>query len=152
MKLYFTEAQGKVNSDECANISVIALDSTISSCVLKTLQEVKYGKRQLNGPKRMMEVNSVPDDWVSPGVEAFVAVIGSVWSALSSWSEQSGLWQITLPRRQACWVRPDLTVPDMSPHSSLHVTACFCLYVWEFRVCWQVNQSQVLPVWWAGFF
>lgn len=84
VKLHFTEAQGKVNYDECANISVIALDSTISSCVLKTLQEVKYGKRQLNGPKRMMGVNSVPDDWVSPGVEAFVAVIGSVWSALSS--------------------------------------------------------------------
>lgn len=67
MKLYFTEAQGKVNSEECANISVIALDSTISSCVLKTLQEVKYGKRQLNGPKRMMGVNSVPDDCLPRG-------------------------------------------------------------------------------------
>ncbi len=102
----------------------------------------------------MMGVNSVPDDCVSPGVEVVVAVIGSVWSALSSWSEQSGPWQITLPRRQACWERPDLTVPDMSPHSSLHVTACFCLYVWEFRVCWQViaGESQVLQFWWAVFF
>lgn len=56
----------------------------MSSCVLKTLEEVKYGEWQLNGPERMMGVNYVPDDYVSPGVEVFVAVIGSVWSALSS--------------------------------------------------------------------
>jgi len=82
--------------------------SRISSRVLKTFQEIKYGQRQINRPERMMGVNYVPDDCVSPGVEVFVAVIGSVWSALSSWSEQSGPWQITLPRRQACWERPDL--------------------------------------------
>lgn len=110
------------------------------------MQEVKYGKRQLNGPKRMMGVNFVPDDCVTPGVEVFVAGIESVWSErLSSWSEQSGPWQITLPRQQACWERPDLTVPDMSPHSSLHVTVCFCL-------CVRVYGLLTCDSWWiTGF-